>query len=73
VSDLAALILAIGAILTGVGGIVTAYAAVVRSRREAETECEKQLAELRNESEHEARALHWWRMQHLDEREPDDL
>lgn len=70
-SELTSLFLAVGAILTGVGGVATSFAAVNRARKEAETECEHRLAELRVEVETHARSLHWWRMNHLDEREPE--
>lgn len=70
-SDLTALFLAVAAILTGVAGVASAFAAVNKARKEAESECEHRLAELRVEVESHARSLHWWRMNHLDEREPE--
>ena len=69
--DITALLLAFGSIIAGIGGIGTAIAAVMKARRETEDECDEHLKELRIELEDASRQLHWWRMNHLDEREPD--
>ena len=52
--------IAIGAICTGIGGIVTAYAAVVKAKKESSDEAEKEMRVLSSK-------LHYWHMKHPDE------
>ena len=71
--DITALLLAFGSIIAGIGGIGTAIAAVMKARRETEDECDEHVKALRVEVEDASRRLHYWRMNHLDEKEPEDL
>jgi hypothetical protein len=52
----------IGAVLAGVGGIITAWAALVRARAEGDHDCQEQLKTLRAENEQVADELHGLRM-----------
>jgi hypothetical protein len=53
----------IGAILAGIGGIISAWAAVVKARHEGEEDCEEHLDALRLENEEVADELHALRME----------
>jgi hypothetical protein len=61
-------ILTTGAILAGIGGIISAYAAVVRARNEGARDCEERLEAARREAESDRRQLHLLRMLH-----PEDI
>jgi hypothetical protein len=53
-----AVITAFSAFVTACGGILVAYAAVVRARQEKEDECQRKLREARRESEDMYAKLH---------------
>ena len=55
-------IVVLSAILAGIGGIVSAWAALTRARKEGDEECERKLKALRAESEQMADELHQARM-----------
>jgi gas vesicle protein len=55
-------IIVLGSILAGIGGIVSAWAALVRARGEGDEECERKLKAARLESEQIADELHEARM-----------
>ena len=57
----------IAAALTGVAGIITAWAAVVRAKNKGAEDCEEHLAAARAEAEENAAQLHALRMKHPDE------
>jgi hypothetical protein len=61
--------LVIGALLTGVAGIITAWASLVRARHEGDHQCEERLREARAEAEQYAQRLHTERMRALEEGE----
>jgi hypothetical protein len=53
----------VAAVCTGVGGVITSYAALVRARHRGSEECEERLAGARAESERLALELHQRRLQ----------
>lgn len=55
-------IVVISAILAGIGGCISAWAALVRARKEGDADCERKLREARAESEQIASELHALRM-----------
>jgi hypothetical protein len=57
----------IGAILGGIGGILIAWAALIRARHESNDECRAKLQALRLENEKVADELHQLRMKATEE------
>jgi hypothetical protein len=55
----------IGATLAGIGGIISAWAGLVRARNEGAEECEQRLRELRAENVKVADELHELRMRKM--------
>lgn len=53
---------ALAALLTGIAGVLTAWAAVVRARKQGNEHCERELREARAEGERYASELHALRM-----------
>jgi hypothetical protein len=53
----------VAAVCTGVGGIITSYAALVRARHKGHDECERKLRATRDEAERVTSELHALRMQ----------
>lgn len=56
--------LSIIALVSGVAGIITAWAAVIRAKGEGSKQCEEKLAAARKEAEEATAELHRIRMQH---------
>lgn len=56
----------VAASLTGLAGIITAWAAIIRAKKQGTAECEKELAEARGEAETLAQQLHEIKMSHPD-------
>ena len=56
-------LMALAALVTGVGSCLMAWAAVTSSRRKADAECQERLRIVRSEAEHAADELHVLRME----------
>lgn len=63
---------AIGALLAGIGGLITAWTAIRKAKTEGSTTCHEQLAATRTEAETYARQLHRIRIQHPELIDNDD-
>ena len=60
--DWQAILLSIGACLTGAAGVLTAWASLRRSKRDAAADCERELTAARSEAARNAADAHSWRM-----------
>lgn len=58
---------ALGALLTGIAGCLSAWAAIVKARNAGRAECEERLQQVRVEAETATAEVHAWRMRHPDE------
>jgi hypothetical protein len=54
----------LAAVLTGIAGIITAYASVVKARKEGSENCEDHLRQARAEAEEYTTEVHQWRMRY---------
>lgn len=52
----------LGAVLAGIGGLITAWAALIRARNEGDAACEERVRALREENARVADQLHELRM-----------
>jgi hypothetical protein len=54
---------ALAGLATGIAACITAWGAVVKARHEADEDCQRNVAQLRRESEEQAQELHRLRME----------
>lgn len=59
-------------LMASMGGILTAYAGIIKAKKEGDDDCEKVKNELRKELEAAMAELHFWRMKfpEIDPRKP---